>query len=231
MTRTHIGDVMTRHVCTIGPDAPFSEIVERLLALDVSGLPVVDLDGRLLGIVTEADLMSRQAHGGRRRRPLALVAELLRGDDPQWVRKASGRTARELMTAAPVTVSPDDLLAVAARRMLDGHHKRLPVVRDGKLVGLVSRHDLLSPYHRSDAAIEADVQAVLIDPLQVPDEHEAQATVQRGIVRLEGSVRYPSDRAVLRAAVAGVRGVIDVDDALISREEEPRPVDARLPLP
>lgn len=146
-----VADIMTTDVVTVGPEATFAEILDTLLDREVSGLPVVDGDGRLLGIVTEADLVSREAYGYRRRRALGLLADYFRGRDPQWVRKAAGLTARELMTAAPDALAPDDDIAEVARRMLERHHKRLPVVVDGRIVGIVSRHDLLRRSGAGDA--------------------------------------------------------------------------------
>ena len=114
-----VGDVMTSPAVTAGPDTPFPDLVERLLANAISGLPVVDRSGRLTGIVTEAGLV--------------------RGRHPEWVAKGAGRTARDVMTPAVEVASPDEDLAVAARRMLEGGHKRLPVVdADGRVVGVVA---------------------------------------------------------------------------------------------
>ncbi len=141
----HVRDVMTTDVVTVTPDAGFGEIVELLLDHGISGLPVVDADGALVGMVTEADLVSREAYGPERRRPLGLVLDYLRDRDPAWVRKASGTTARDLMTREVTTASPDDELRVIARVLLESGHRRLPVVRaDGRLTGIVSRRDVLA---------------------------------------------------------------------------------------
>jgi CBS domain-containing protein len=106
---------------------------------------VIDADGTLVGIVTEADLVSREAYGPDRRRPLGLIVDYLRDRDPAWVRKASATTAADLMTRVVTTASPDDEVRVTARRMLEGGRKRLPVVAsDGRLVGIVSRRDVLA---------------------------------------------------------------------------------------
>jgi CBS domain-containing protein len=140
-----VADVMTTDVVTVGPDATYGEIVDRLLAHDVSGLPVIDGDGTLVGIVTEADLVSREAYGPDRRRPLGLIVDYLRDRDPAWVRKSSATTAADLMTRVVTTASPDDEVRVTARRMLESGRKRLPVVAsDGLLVGIVSRRDVLA---------------------------------------------------------------------------------------
>jgi CBS domain-containing protein len=141
----HVRDVMTTDVVTVGLEATYGEMVDLLLAHDISGLPVVDADDILLGLVTEADLVSREAYGPERRRPLGLIADYLRDRDPAWVRKASGATAREIMTHVVTTASPDDELRVAARRMLESGYKRLPVVATGgRIVGVVSRRDVLA---------------------------------------------------------------------------------------
>jgi CBS domain-containing protein len=141
----HVRDVMTTDVVTVGLDATYSEMVDLLLSHDISGLPVVDADGILLGLVTEADLVSREAYAPERRRPLGLVADYLRNRDPVWLRKASGTTALEIMTHVVTTASPDDELRVAARRLLESGYKRLPVVAtDGRLAGIVSRRDVLA---------------------------------------------------------------------------------------
>jgi CBS domain-containing protein len=142
---------MTTEIVTVGPDATFAEIVDTLVSNDVSGVPVVDGTGRLLGIVTEADLVSREAYGPRRRRALGLLAEYFRGRDPQWVRKSAALKARELMTAAPDTAGPDEDLMEPARRMLEHHRKRLPVVEHGRIVGIVARQDLLQHFRGPEA--------------------------------------------------------------------------------
>ncbi|HLT70418.1 MAG TPA: CBS domain-containing protein [Acidimicrobiales bacterium] len=172
-----VRDVMTTAVVTVGPEATFAEVVDTLLDNDVGGVPVVDGAGRLLGVVTEADLVAKEAYGDRPRRALGLVVDYLRGHDPQWVRKAAGRTARELMTMAPVTVAPGDDLAVAAQFMLEFRHARLPVVEDGRLVGIVARQDLLEALRASgegggrggDGTGEGEARATGGDPVEGPD--------------------------------------------------------------
>jgi CBS domain-containing protein len=217
-----VRDVMSSPAVTVGPAATFGEVVDRLLAHDISGLPVVDDGGRLLGMITEADLVSKEAYGYRRRRALGLVAEYLRGHDPQWVRKGAARTARDLMTAAPAAASPDEDLATAARRMLELRHKRLPVVEAGRVVGVVARHDLLKPLHRSDAELAGEVEALLGDVRRAPDSHGVSVAVHDGVVTLEGTALRPSDIAVIDAVVGHVPGVVGVDDRIVALEPEPR---------
>jgi CBS domain-containing protein len=224
-----VRDVMTTEVVTVGPNAPFGEIVDALLERDISGLPVVDAHGMLVGIVTDADLIAKEAYTGngpRRRRPIGMLRDHLRGRDTSWVDKASARVAADVMTTNVDTVTPEEDVTAAARRMLDGRHKRLPVCDTGRLVGIVSRHDLLKPFHRSDEQIEADVRDLLADPLRVPEEHEATASVSRGVVTLRGTTRFPSDTGVLVATVSRLPGVVAVDNCLRAREQEPDPTTA-----
>lgn len=216
-----IRDVMSTPAITVEPDAPFTAVVDTLLANGISGAPVVDDDEHLLGIVTEADLVSREAYGYRRRRALGLVAELLRGRDPQWVRKGAARTAEELMTPTPVVASPDDDLGVVARHMLESRHKRLPVVDGGRVVGVVTRHDLLRPFDRADSEIAAEVRRLLADPWRVPETHAVRPSVSDGVVRLDGDVQWPSDAEFFEAVVARIPGVVAVENHLEARLPEP----------
>jgi len=140
-----VSDVMTRSVLSVTPDTPFKELVERLVDCDVSGLPVVDATGKLVGIVTEADLVSKEAYGSHRRRAIALLADVLSARDHHWVTKAVGSVAADVMSRNPVVCSPAEDTRIVARRMLGRAVKRVPVVEGAKLVGMVSRHDLLGP--------------------------------------------------------------------------------------
>lgn len=217
----NVREVMTTPVITAGPDTPFAELVDKLLTHDISGLPIVDGHGHLLGVVTEADLISKEAYGHRRRRSLELVADFLRGRDPAWVLKGAGRTAADLMTRGAVTASPGDDLVLAARQMLEDNHKRLPVVEDERLVGIVTRHDLLQPFHRGDDEILADIEAAFADPMRVPETHDARASVAAGVVTLEGTALWPGDVTLLEAVVGRVAGVVGIDNRLSAREPAP----------
>lgn len=216
-----VREVMRAPVITVGPDDSFHEVVGKLLDNDISGVPVVDGAGNLLGIVTEADLVSNEAYGYRRRRALALIGDYLVGRNPSWVAKSSARRAGDLMSGLTSTARPDDDLSVVARRMLEQGHKRMPVVQDGRLVGIVSRHDLLAPFSRTDQAVIADIRAVLADVTRVPETHQVTPTVADGLVTLEGSVRWPRDSALVEAMVAKVPGVVAVVNHLVAREAAP----------
>ena len=136
-------DVMTAPVITIGPDTPFDEIVTMLIDRDVSGLPVVDQRGTLVGILTEADLVRKEAYPGTRPRLLRVTADLLSDDQPRRLR-AAGLTARAIMTPFPMTARPGEEIEHVARRMLEYGIKRLPVVDQGRVVQRGPHHTLVT---------------------------------------------------------------------------------------
>lgn len=198
-----VRDVMTPDVVTVNPYTPFQKIVELLLRHDISGVPVLN-GGELVGIVTEADLVALEAHQGRRRRPLAVLAALLSGEVRSDYR-STGFTAHSLMTADPVTVAPDEDLRSAARTMVAARVKRLPVIENGKLVGIVTRQDLLRLYSRTDEEIAADVVALLESSHLAP---EVTGAVEHGVVILEGRVEDDARRGALPAMVEMIPGVV-----------------------
>ena len=147
-----VGEVMTTAVVTVGPEATWTEVAQRLLDAGVSGLPVVDESGYLLGVVTEADLVSKPAFGDRSPRSLAALLDVVTGE-ARWTLKATALTAGQLMTTAVLTATPYEHIREAAQRMLDHEVKRLPVLDGGELVGIVSRRDLVrSILDRSEVA-------------------------------------------------------------------------------
>jgi len=134
---------MSAPAITVGPDALYSDIVSTMLSNDVSGMPVVDATGALIGVISEGDLIVKEGYGDETHRTLDLVTDVLRDQRPQWIDKAAGLRARDLMSPDPVTVELDDALSVAARRMLTCDVNRLPVVCQGTVVGVISRSDVL----------------------------------------------------------------------------------------
>lgn len=219
-----VRDVMTHPVVTIREDATFRHIVETLLDADVSGAPVVDAIGRVTGIVTESDLLAKEAYppGGRRRR----IAALLLGAD-EHARKAAALVARDLMTSPAVCVSPGDTVHTAARAMLDRGIKRLPVVEDGLLAGIVSRHDVLRVFARTDADLAQGLVAFLRRCLYTTPEHDVRVSVTEGMVTLEGRVLFASDVRIVADLVWSFDGVIGVNNRLSYAQEDPKPSSLR----
>ena len=218
-----VREVMTTPVLTVEPAACFDDIVDLLIEHDVSGVPVVDEAGRLLGVVTEADLTANAAYDSRRRSGLAVLADYVRGRDLSWVDKVAACTARELMTSPVDSAAPDDDIGAVARRMLTLRHKRLPVLEDGRLVGIIARHDVLAHFHRPDEHVAAEIRDLLLDVRRAPEGHGATASVAAGVVRLEGTVPWPSDVALLEALVSRIPGVVAVVNRLQPLQPQPVP--------
>jgi CBS domain-containing protein len=206
---TKVKDVMTTPVVAVKPAASFKELAVMLRRHRVSALPVVDEDTKLIGIVSEADLLAKEAlngsHGG-------LIAGQLQHKERQ---KADGVTAGDLMTRLTVTIRPDDTVEQAARLMYHLRVKRLPVIDPGgHLIGIVSRTDVLAVYDRPDELILAEITDGVILREMLIDPALFTVTVTDGIVTLRGA---PETAALGRALVEKIRqvlGVVDIHDEL-----------------
>jgi CBS domain-containing protein len=190
---------MSRPVITVRPDTSVKQVAALLVQQQISAVPVVDDAGRLVGIVSQADLVPR--HGALQSRGEFEHVEQLLDFLP--------RTAADVMTRAVLTVPEDADVTQAARIMLDEHVKQVPVVRDGKVVGIISRRDLLRPLARSDAEIRAEVAALLDDELLGLGK-VAVAMLPGGVVHLSGLTEPWQRRLaeVLAASVPGVTAVV-----------------------
>ncbi|MFD6311177.1 CBS domain-containing protein [Streptomyces nigra] len=201
-----VSDVMTHTVVAVGSEAPFKEIVELLDQWKVSALPVLAGEGRVVGVVSEADLLPKEEvrDGGRA------------VNDLRTRLKASALTAGEVMSTPAVTVHADASLAEAARVMARSHVKRLPVVDGvGMLQGVVSRSDLLKVFLRSDTEIGAEIRDHVLTHLPVTDGLEVSVT--DGVVTLSGSMPERGLVPVVARAVTAVEGVVDVQLDLTHR--------------
>ncbi|MGD3112745.1 CBS domain-containing protein [Streptomyces sp. YGL11-2] len=200
-----VSDVMTRPVAAVDRRARFKEIVETLQRWQVSALPVVSAERRVVGVVSEADLLPKE---GFREADPDRLARLRLFDD---VRRAEAVTAGELMSSPAVTVHADATLAQAARTMARASVKRLPVVDgDGLLVGIVSRADLLKVFLRSDEDLAREVRRVLGQLFAAPAK-DLQVAVADGVVTLSGHFRDRSLVPVVARLVRGIEGVVDVE--------------------
>jgi len=202
-----VKDVMTAEVVAVRRDATFKELAAVLRRYRVSALPVVDDAGRVIGVVSEADLLAKEALADP-----GVMAEVLHRKD---VRKAEGLTAGDLMTSPPVTAAPEDQVEQAARMMHFMRVKRLPVVNSGgQLVGIVSRSDVLAVFDRPDEDIRTEiVDSMLLHEFLI-DPRLFKVTVESGVVTMEGT---PETAALGRALVRKARhvpGVVAVRDRL-----------------
>jgi len=204
-----VKDVMTTQVVTVGTAASFKEMVVKMRESGVSALPVVDGEGRVIGVVSEADMLNKEA--GLDTEPGEL-SSLLRFTERE---KAAGVTAAELMTKPPVTIGPSAPLTEAARLMRDRRVKRLPVINDtGLLIGIISRADALRVFARPDADIRRDAEEEVIAETFLADSPLVSVTVHDGIVTLTGRTDTGQLARGLVAVIRQIDGVVAVRDQL-----------------
>lgn len=188
-----VRDVMTTDVAVVLPGTPLKDVAKLLLDRGISGVPVVDTAGGVLGVVSETELLAPEGH-----------------------------VAGEAMTAPAVTIAPNRPLAVAAETMLSKRVNRLPVVEDGQLVGIVARADLVRAFARSDGEIAREIREDVVGRHMLLDEHAVDVEVQAGEVVLTGSLGRRTQAELLPTLAGRVAGVIGVRTQLTWREDDTR---------
>ena len=215
-----VADVMTRNVIAVREGASFKEIAAKLRDEHISAFPIIDEDDKVIGVVSEGDLIAKEAVAGDGQNFTGPLAGLLHRHE---LEKARGVTAGELMTKPPVTVGPDDLVSHAAQLMYDSRVKRLPVVdAAGRLNGIVSRTDVLAVFSRPDDEIQHQITDAILNTF-LSDPLSYRVTVKDGVVTIAGE---PETAPVGREIVDAVRhmeGVVAVRDRLDYPSPDPVP--------
>ncbi|UEM07001.1 CBS domain-containing protein (plasmid) [Skermanella rosea] len=215
-------DIMTSPVITVGPDVPVGQVAKLLLEKRISGVPVVAGDGRLLGVVSEGDLLRRVETGTERRKPSWLEMLIGQGSDVGDFIKSHGLHAGDVMTREVVSAAPDASLRDLAELMERNGIKRVPIVEGGGLVGIVSRANLLkglvedragAPVQSSDEQIRTGLADLLRREPWV-DHRRINVVVADGVVQLWGSVENDEQRRALVIAAESHPGVRSVEDHL-----------------
>ncbi|MEU0184959.1 CBS domain-containing protein [Streptomyces sp. NPDC006207] len=225
MKHRKTGHLMTADVVSVREGTPFKDVVALLARHRISGLPVVDDDDKVLGVVSESDLMLRQTarQEGWRRRLQALSPSARRN-----AVRGRARTAGQLMSTPAITVRAGESIAVAARTMADHRVNRLPVVDDeDRLVGIVTRGDLLQVFLRPDPEIRTEVvDEVVVRALWLAPR-AIGVSVHLGVVTLEGRLERRSEVPLAEAMTRHVDGVVAVVNRLTYRIDDThgRPVD------
>ena len=205
-----VRSAMSTEVVTAHPDTPFKAIVQTLAEHGFDALPVVDEKGRLLGVVSGADLTCHEEE------PPGIASMLMGGKSArEHVRKGRGRTAAELMTSPARTISPDDDVCDALREMARAHVGRLVVVHGVRVVGMLARSDLLRVFLRSDDELQREVEAAVQEAVGTTP-HDVSVVVADGVVHLRGWVERTACAWAAAASARAVPGVVDVDDSLTS---------------
>ncbi|WP_314225054.1 CBS domain-containing protein [Streptomyces zaehneri] len=222
MTRI-VGEVMTSEVVEARRETPFKDVARLLDRHRISGVPVVDDDDKVLGVVSETDLIrhqaARPAHGRLRR-----GRNPARGSTADATAAALATTAGELMSTPAVTVHPEQRVADAARIMERRHVDRLPVVdEEDRLIGIATRRDLLRVFLRTDEEIGREVlEDVLTRAMCVPP-HTVNVSVRDGMVTLRGRLEQRSGIPLAIQLTWRVDGVVGVVNNLTFRVDDTRP--------
>jgi CBS domain-containing protein len=218
MTQLKARDVMSRPAVWVAPESPVREVAALMLERRISGVPVADAGGRVLGVVSEGDFIRRpeietDAPGSRWLRLFTSADEQAR----DYI-KTHGRTAADIMTAPAVTVTSDAPLDRVARLMVSRGIKRLPVLEEGRLAGIITRADLLRAVYRhvapAAAAGDAEIQRGVLAILEKEDWAAGaivQVQVDEGRVQLWGSVESDRQREALLLAAKSLPGVVGVE--------------------
>ena len=206
-----VRDVMTQEVVTVNEHASFKDIAMLIAERRVSAVPVLDREGRVLGIVSEADLVLKEEYPAGRPE-----GRLFQGRRQRIAQaKAAGDTAAELMTSPAVTVGPDASVAEAARLLHRHGIKRLPVVDPaGPLLGILSRADLLKVFLRSDADISREIRQQVLMRAMWMNPDTVVVDVRDGGVTLTGQLERRSLIPITVSLVRGLDGVVEVVDRL-----------------
>ena len=207
----NVEDVMTRDVRTITPETTLKTVAEILTDAQISGLPVVNPSGDVLGVVSEADILRKEK--GPDERPRG-VAGLFFAESPEIREKVAARLAGEAMNSPAITIESSQPVQRAAAMMIDQGIGRLPVVDDGRLVGIVTRKDLVRAFVRSDAEIKREIlDDVILRSLWIAPEQVAVEVID-GEVTVTGQVDTQLDAELVRRLVERLPGVISVRSEL-----------------
>jgi len=212
-----IQDLMTTDVRSVGPGVSLKDVAALLIEHRISGLPVCDPEGRVLGVVSEADIVAKA--GRESGRSGGLLGWLTDGREVEE-RKTTARTAGEAMTAPAITIGPLTSAHAAARLMIEHAVNRLPVIRGEELVGIVTRADLVRAFYRTDAEIEREVREDVIVRTALVPPGLVTVAVDHGEVTLEGRVDRRSDARVIENLAVRVPGVVGVTSKLTWRVDD-----------
>jgi CBS domain-containing protein len=223
-----VGEAMTRGVISIAPESLMTKAAHMMLKYDVSGLPVINAKGELVGIITEGDFLRRAELGIEHNRGgwIRYVTDI--GPLAAEYARSHGRKVSQVMTKHVVTVTEDTSLEEVVRLMEDHRIKRVPVLRGEKLVGIVSRGNLLHAFivlspkastaPVSDAAIKTQIEAELQEQVWTARVN-VEVIVNEGTVELRGVIFDERQRIALSIAVENFPGVTRVEDHLIFRAD------------
>jgi CBS domain-containing protein len=214
----NVKDVMSTEVISVGPATSLKEVARLLVEHRISGVPVVDAEGAVLGVVSEADLLVKER--GFRAELGGPLAWLFRGEALDEAAKLEARVAGEAMSAPAITITAHRPVAAAAAMMLEHGVNRLPVVVQGELVGIVTRADLVRAFIRVDSDVARDIREEVVMRSMWLDPSVLEINVDAGEVVLRGRLDHRRDAELLPRLTARVPGVVTVRSELTWNEAD-----------
>jgi len=202
-----IRELMTTDVVTVPPSTPLKQAAELLAGRRISGVPVVETDGRVTGVLSQADVLVQERAVPR---PGPGLLALVFDPDAAWREKLGARTVAEAMTSPAICIGPSRPVHAAAERMLDDGVNRLPVVEDGRLVGIVTRADLVRAFVRPDDEIAREIRDDVFGRTLWLDPDQLVVDVEDGVATVFGVLRSDADEQTMVSLVSRVPGVVSV---------------------
>jgi CBS domain-containing protein len=211
MTSMKVRDLMSTDVVAVAPETSLKEVAELLVEHGIGGVPVCDRDGSVLGVVSESDIIWKELRmdaesGGL----LGRLLDRAYGDHE----RARAQTAREAMSSPAVTIEPDASVSAAGRLMVSHLVNRLPVVTDGRLLGILARSDLVRAFQRPDDAIEREIREDVLLELLCVDPDRVWLMVMKGEVVIGGEVENHSTARSIERCIGSIPGVTSVRSEL-----------------
>jgi CBS domain-containing protein len=211
-----VRDLMQSDVRTTTPEASLKDVARTLVENRISGMPVCDGEGKVVGVISEGDILFKER--GRPEQRSAPLGWLLDGGSRTDLKKATARTVGDAMTAPAVTIRPSSSATAAARLMIEQGVNRLPVVvQDGRIVGIVTRADLVRAFTRQDAEIAIEIQKDILERVLWAEPSAIDLSVREGEVEVAGELETSTDVQIFEQLVEKVPGVVSLQSRVTYR--------------
>lgn len=215
MNRLRARDVMTHPVVTVHPEMPIRDVIRTMIERRISGVPIVDRVGHLVGIVTEGDVLLKEAGPGGVPLLGYMGAPFNRTTTTEALDRSHGATAGDVMSTDVICAHDATPVKEIACLMARNGVNRIPIVKNRHVLGIVTRADILKVFDRPDSTLLAAVRRTLLEDLRI-DPDRLDVSVQRGVAYISGTVTDPRDISLIETFVAEIDGLAGLDTSALS---------------